>query len=81
MYLYIGRWERLKLKCFNYLCHLTDWSLLYLGERTDIRSLWKLVEAGGEGEEEGEARLVSELLGLGWAEPTLPLVFRFFSSL
>ena len=46
-----------------------------------MRSLWKLVEAGGEGEEEGEARLVSELLGLGWAEPTLPLVFRFFSSL
>ena len=40
-------------------------SLLYLGERTDMRSLWKLAEVDGEGEDEGEARLVSELLGLG----------------
>ena len=40
-------------------------SLLYLGERTDMRSLLKLVEAEGDGEDEGEARLVSELLGLG----------------
>ena len=46
-----------------------------------MRSLWKLAEADGDGEDEGEARLVSELLGLGWAEPTLPLVLRFFSSL
>ena len=40
-------------------------SLLYLGERTDMRSLWKLAEADGEGEDEGEALLISELLGLG----------------
>ena len=40
-------------------------SLLYLGERTDMRSLWKLVGAEGEGDDEGDGRLVSELLGLG----------------
>jgi len=47
-----------------------------------MRSLWKLCVAEGEGDEEGEGRLeVSELLGLGCADPTLPLVFRFLSSL
>ena len=30
-----------------------------------MRSLWKLAGADGEGEEEGDGRLVSELLGLG----------------